>query len=159
LLQDPYGQWVISPDYDAQMLAAAVAKHEGFRYAPDPTLWWKQSRSSERDWLLVTTQYVNRSLLDSIQEGMVEGDTLLICCKAFDQKCAALHPAICVKKIPNLLVNRCEYGRDDYSLHIVNVPVDAPEADEWSSNPAEAPAAMGRKIAKQMPDDQQGKLF
>lgn len=160
LRQDPYGQWVISQEYDAQMLAAAVAKHEGFRYDPDAALWWKQSRSSERDWLLVTTQYVNRPLLDSIAESMAEDDTLLICCKAFDKNSAALHPNISVKKIPNLLVNRCEYGRDDYSLHIVNVPVDTPEADAWSPpDPTDDSAPGGRKTVKKLTDHQQGKLF
>lgn len=159
LRRDPYGQWVISPEYDAQMLAAAVAKHEGFRYEPDAQTWWKQSRSSERDWLLVTTQYVNRPLVDSIQESMAEGDTLLICCKAFDQKCGTLHPNITLKKIPNLLVNRCEFGRDDYSMHIVNVPVDIPETDDWLPDPAEDTTKIGRNIARQSPDNQQGKLF
>jgi adenine-specific DNA-methyltransferase len=139
LLQDGYGQWVINPEYNAPMLAAAVAKHEGFRYEPDPALWWKQARSAEKDYLLVTTQYVNRPLLDAVRADMAEGETLLICCKAFDAPCARLYPEISVKKIPNLLVDRCEYGRDDYSLHIVNLPNEPnPPEDPEPARPAEA---------------------
>lgn len=34
LNKDKYGQYVISKEYNADMLAAAVAKNEGFKYAP-----------------------------------------------------------------------------------------------------------------------------
>ncbi len=146
LQKDRFEQWVIHPEYDAQMLAAAVALHEGYRYAPDPNLWWKQSRGSEQDYLLVTTQYVNRPLLDGIREDMEEGDSLLVCCKAYDRACAGLHPAIRLKKIPNLLAGRCEYGRDDYSLHIVNLPKEEEETPEenWPAA-AESPQKAAKK--------------
>ena len=35
LNHDKYGNLVINKEYNADMLAAAMAKHEGFVYAPD----------------------------------------------------------------------------------------------------------------------------
>lgn len=37
--EDPFGEAVINPDYDADMLAAAMALHEGFTYQPDSELF------------------------------------------------------------------------------------------------------------------------
>ena len=37
--RDPFDEYVINGDYDANMLAAAVALHEGFRYQPDDSLF------------------------------------------------------------------------------------------------------------------------
>ena len=37
LEKDKWDNWVISKEYNAAMLAAAMAKHEGFVYNPDET--------------------------------------------------------------------------------------------------------------------------
>ena len=36
--------------------------------------------------------------------------------------CKNRFPNITIKKIPQMLLNRCEFNRDDYSLNIVNLP-------------------------------------
>ena len=41
LNKDKYNQWVINPDYNAQLLAAAMARHEGFTYSPNESIVWK----------------------------------------------------------------------------------------------------------------------
>ncbi|MBU0653416.1 MAG: site-specific DNA-methyltransferase, partial [Proteobacteria bacterium] len=41
LEKDKWDNWVISKEYNAAMLAATMAKHEGFVYNPDETLYWK----------------------------------------------------------------------------------------------------------------------
>jgi adenine-specific DNA-methyltransferase len=56
LKKDKYGNWIIDERYNADMLAAAMAKHEGFRYSPDPEIYWKQGRSTEKDYIFTTTQ-------------------------------------------------------------------------------------------------------
>ena len=47
--------------------------------------------------------------------------SLLICCTAF--RC---NPSQCLnltlKKIPNAVLTRCEWGKDDYSLAVANLP-------------------------------------
>ncbi|MDO9585627.1 MAG: site-specific DNA-methyltransferase, partial [Syntrophales bacterium] len=55
LEKDKWGNWVISKDYNATMLASAMAKHEGFIYNPDETFYWKQGKSTEKDYIFTTT--------------------------------------------------------------------------------------------------------
>ena len=50
--EDPFGEYVINPDYDADMLAAAVALHEGFAYQPNSDMFWKQSLGNEKSYFI-----------------------------------------------------------------------------------------------------------
>ena len=45
--KDGFDEYVINKEYDADMLASAVALHEGFTYAPDSEIFWKQSKGNE----------------------------------------------------------------------------------------------------------------
>ena len=108
-------------------MAAAMAKHEGFRYQPSEELYWKQGQSTEKDFIFTTTQFMTVETLDRIHEQMAEGESLLICCKSFSEACRRRYPGITVRKIPQMLLGRCEFGRDDYSLSIVNMPRDPNE--------------------------------
>jgi adenine-specific DNA-methyltransferase len=61
---------------------------------------------------------------------MREGESLLICCKAYQQECKNKYSNITIKKIPQMLLGRCEFGKEDYSLNIVNMPIeDRPEIE------------------------------
>ncbi|CAG1022522.1 partial DNA adenine methyltransferase YhdJ, partial [Patescibacteria group bacterium] len=51
LKKDKHDNWIIDERYNADMLAAAMAKHEGFRYCPDEHIYWKQGRSTEKDYI------------------------------------------------------------------------------------------------------------
>lgn len=124
LKQDKFGNWVISQEYNADMLAAAMAKQEGYKYQPHESSYWKQGQSSEQDFIFTTTQFLTVEALDSIKDEMQPGETLMICCKSFQKECKGKHSNITIKKIPQLLLGRCEYGREDYSLNIVNLPLE-----------------------------------
>lgn len=124
LKQDKFGNWVISSEYNPDMLAAAMAKQEGFTYLPHDDKFWKQGNSSENDYIFTTTQFMTVETLDSINDDMQEGESILICCKAFQKECKSKYPNITLKKIPLILLNRCEFGKDDYSLNIIKVPID-----------------------------------
>jgi adenine-specific DNA-methyltransferase len=124
LKQDKFGNWVISQEYNPDMLAAAMAKQEGFTYLPNEDKFWKQGNSSENDFIFTTTQFLTVKTLDSIYDDMSEGESLLVCCKAFQKECKNKYPNITLKKIPQMLLNRCEFGKDDYSLNIVNMPTE-----------------------------------
>jgi len=119
---DKYGNWVISKEYNANMLAAAMAKQEGFKYNPDEHVFWKQGRSSEKDYIFTTTQFMTVEMLDKINDEMQPDENLLIACKAFHADCEHKYTNISIKKIPQMLLGRCEFGKDDYSLNIVNMP-------------------------------------
>lgn len=123
LNKDKYGQYVISKEYNADMLAAAVAKHEGFKYAPSAEQFWKQGQSSETDYIYTTTNHVGAELLSGIAQDMKAGESLLVCCKSFDSGLSARFANITVKKIPAAILGRCEFGKDNYNLNIINPPV------------------------------------
>lgn len=111
LKQDKFGNWVISQEYNADMLAAAMAKQEGFKYQPHESTYWKQGQSSEQDFIFTTTQFLTVEALDSIKDEMQPGETLLICCKSFQKECKGKFGNITIKKIPLMLLGRCEYGK------------------------------------------------
>ena len=54
LRKDKFGNWIIDENYNADMLAAAMAKHEGFKYSPDENIYWKQGGSTENDFIFLT---------------------------------------------------------------------------------------------------------
>lgn len=121
--KDAFDEYVINEDYDANMLAAAVALHEGFHYQPDGELFWKQSVGNENSYLFVTTRHLNSTYLDSIKDTMEDGEYLIIACRSFDRGLDKAYDNIAVKKIPQMLLERCEFGKTDYNLNIVHPPM------------------------------------
>ncbi|PAC32743.1 hypothetical protein CEJ87_17070 [Caldifermentibacillus hisashii] len=129
LEKDKYGNWVISKQYNAEMLSEAVCKLEGFKYNPDKNVYWKHGQSTENDYIFVTTQFVNQQLADDIADQMKEDETLLVCCKAFNVNQEDF-PNITFKKIPQSVLEKCEFGRDDYSLNVENLPMMEKEPEQ-----------------------------
>jgi adenine-specific DNA-methyltransferase len=142
LEKDRWGNWVVNKQYNAAMLAEAMCKHEGFTYAPSDTVYWQHGHSTERDFIYVTTQTLNRDQLVALAEEVGDERTLLICCGAFRGSVADF-PNLTLKKIPNAVLNRCEWGRDDYSLQIASLPAaePAPDGDAEATPPARAKRA------------------
>jgi adenine-specific DNA-methyltransferase len=117
LEKDAWGNWVISKEYNAAMLAEAMCKHEGFTYAPSDTFYWQHGHSTERDFIYVTTQTLTHQQLAHLADEVGDERTLLVCCAAYRANPDAF-PNLTLKKIPNAVLNRCEFGVDDYSLKI-----------------------------------------
>lgn len=120
---DLFSEYVINPDYDANMLAAGVALHEGFTYQPDSMLFWKQSIGNENSYLFVTTRHLSSAYLDSIKDTMVDDEYLVIACRSYDRGLDKAYPSIIIKKIPQMLLDRCEFGKTDYNFNIVHPPM------------------------------------
>lgn len=126
LSKDKWDNWVINKDYDANMLAAAVCKHEGFTYSPSETEWWAHGYSTETDFIYVTTQTLTEEQLLALSEDVGIDRTLLVCCAAFKASSAMLNDKLSnltLKKMPHALLSKCEWGKDDYSLNISKLPV------------------------------------
>jgi adenine-specific DNA-methyltransferase len=158
--KDKYGTEIINPQYNANMLAAAMAKQEGFRYQPDENNYWKQGMSSEKDFIFTTTQFVTVAMLNKLAEELQPGESLLVCCKSFAKGCANRHTNITIKKIPQMLLGRCEFGKDDYSFNIVNLPHDNDDFDMEDSEESKEPKPEKKsKAKKQKDDDTQSSLF
>ena len=131
LATDRWGNLVINPAYDAAMLSAAMCKLEGFAYAPSEALWWQHGHSSERDFIYVTTQTLSAEQLDALAEEVGAERSLLVCCGAYRgvpaAQAAQRWPQLTIKKIPKMVKDRCEWGHDDYSLNVANLPMAAPK--------------------------------
>lgn len=130
ILEDDFGEMVINKEYNADMLAAAVALHEGFTYAPDKEKFWKQAKANESSYLFTTTRCITQQFLESIHSTMDEGEFLIIACKSFMSGVDKLYSNISVKKIPQMLLENCEFGKDDYALNIVHPPVYEDDEEE-----------------------------
>ncbi len=155
LNQDRFGQWVINKEYNPDMLAAAMAKHEGFRYAPHEQTYWKQGQSTERDFIFTTTTLLTVESLDRIYEEMHPEESLLICCKAFQAECENRYPNITLRKIPSLLLGKCEFGKEDYSFKIVNLPEELrPEREESDEVPFQVEEPASPKKSDKAPGQQ-----
>jgi adenine-specific DNA-methyltransferase len=124
LEQDRWGNWVINKQYNAAMLAEALCKLEGFTYAPSDTLYWQQGHSTERDFIYVTTATLNHAQLQQLADEVGPERSLLVLCAAFRGN--REYPSLTIKKIPRQVLSRCEWGHDDYSLRVENLPK-APE--------------------------------
>ena len=139
---------------NAAMLAEALAKLEGFNYAPSETHWWRHGHSSERDFIYVTTQNLSAEQLQALSDEVGPEQSLLVCCAAFHgvtaAKAAERWPNLTLKKIPKMVLARCEWGHDDYSLNVANLPMAEPEPKAPSPQPSPA-RWRGRKTAR-MPD-------
>ena len=127
LEKDKWGNWVINKEYNAAMLAEALCKLEGFTYAPSESLWWQHGHSTEQDFIYVTTQNLSVSQLQALAEEVGEGRSLLVLCSAFRGisavKAAERWPNLTIKKIPKVVLSRCEWSHDDYSLNVQNLPM------------------------------------
>ena len=141
LQKDRWGQWVINREYNPEMLAEALCKLEGFSYAPSQEFYWQHGHSSERDYIYATTQSLNPEQLQILSDEVGPDRTLLVCCSAFRGN-ADRFPNLTVKKIPKMVLGRCEWGHDDYSLNVENLPQVPP-------SPPIAPAQAGEQSLQQ----------
>jgi adenine-specific DNA-methyltransferase len=158
IVEDEWGNPVINKEFDGAMLAEAVCKLEGFRFAPDAEVYWRQGQSTENDFIYVTTQFMSKEMLTKISDEVGPDKSLLICCSAF--RCSVNEfKNLTVKKIPQAVLNKCEWGHDDYSLEVDNLPEASPEylaAQAQQSKPTKKKPA--RKFGKDK-DNRQRTLF
>jgi len=130
LVNDQWGNPIINPEYNAAQLAEALCQLEGFTYAPSETCWWQHGCSGERDFIWVTTQHLSAAQLQALSDEIGAQQSVLVFCPAFRgvsaAKAAERWPNITLKKIPKAILKRCEWGHDDYSLNVANLPMAAP---------------------------------
>lgn len=145
IVNDRWGNPVINPEYNAAQLAEALSKLEGFTYAPSEMHWWQHGHSSERDFIYVTTQNLSSEQLQALSDEVGSDQSLLVCCSAFrgvtGPKAAERWPNLTLKKIPKMVLAGCEWGHDDYSLNVANLPMAKPDPEE----PAAAAEADNKK--------------
>lgn len=129
IVKDKFGLEVINKEYNPEMLAEAVCKLEGFTYAPSEVDWWDHGYSTETDHIYVTTQSLSVDKLEALSEEVGSDQTLLVMCGAF--RCEAGRFAnLTLKKLPKAILDKCQFGQDDYSLNVANLTDDASADDD-----------------------------
>lgn len=151
LEKDQFGNWVISKEFNPAMLAEAMCKLEGFTYAPSDTVYWQHGHSTETDFIYVTTQTLTREQLQKLSDEIGEGRSLLVMCGAFRVKNLDGFPNLTVKKIPKAVLNRCEWGKDDYSLEVNNLPMKPAEEQTEDATSAQKPRSKEERRASAQP--------
>jgi adenine-specific DNA-methyltransferase len=136
LEKDKWGNWVISEKFNATMLAEAVCKLEGFVYAPSDVVYWQHGHSTERDFIYVTTANLSHDQLQQLSDEVGGERSLLVVCSAFRGRKDG-YGNLTVKKIPKAVLSRCEWGRDDYSLKVENLPKAPPPKGQMELIPAD----------------------
>jgi adenine-specific DNA-methyltransferase len=139
LQQDQFGNWIINKKYNAELLAQAVCKVEGFTYAPSESIYWQQGHSTERDFIYVTTQTLTRQQIEALAEEVGPNRSLVIYCHAFRVKKLDEFPNLTLKKLPKAVLDKCEWGKDDYSLEIKALQPAAPQPDDTPPPPRKKP--------------------
>lgn len=161
IVNDKWGNQIINPDYNPEMLAEALAKLEGFTYMPSENHWWQHGYSSENDFIYVTTQSLSVEQLQVLSDEVGAGRSLLICCSAWRgitaDQAAERFPNLSLKKIPKMILKRCEWGHDDYSLNVANLPIAEEEPEPRSSE--NHTSANAEPVRRKSAVENQGGLF
>ena len=161
IVNDKWGNQIINPDYNPEMLAEALAKLEGFTYMPSENFWWQHGYSSENDFIYVTTQSLSVEQLQVLSDEVGSGRCLLICCSAWRgitaDQAAERFPNLSLKKIPKMILKRGEWGHDDYSLNVANLPMVEEEPEPRSSE--NKTAAKTKPVKRKSAVENQGGLF
>lgn len=145
LEKDSFGNWIINKQFNPCMLTEAICKIEGFRYAPSDSVYWQHGHATETSYIYVTTQTLSREQLVHLSEEVGDRRSLLVMCSAFRVKDTQGFENLSIKKIPKTVLSRCEWGKDDYSLEIRNLPMTNPETDTRSLG---APKLINRETRK-----------
>jgi adenine-specific DNA-methyltransferase len=122
IVKDENGFEIISDKYDATMLAAAVAKLCGYRFAPREDNPYIHGVNNVGGFIFVTTQYITAPLLGEIAKHFSDTQSLVICASAFQVGIKNNFPNIKLRKIPQSVLSKCEYGADNYNLNVVELP-------------------------------------
>jgi len=138
LIKDKFGWEVINKEYNAEMLVQAMCKLEGFTYAPSDTLYWQHGYSTESDFIYVTTQSLTAEQLQALNDDVGSERSLLVLCSAFKGN-AERFPNLTLKKIPKAIKDKCEWGHDDYSLNVENLPIADREEEKPKSKKSKQP--------------------
>ena len=150
LEQDRWGNWVVNKNYNPAMLAEALCKLEGFTSAPSDSQWWNHGYSSEQDFIYVTTQNLSHQQLEELSDEVGGDRSLLVCCTAFRGKSDQFQN-LTLKKIPKMVLSRCEWAHDDYSLNVANLPMAALSSSAASTELESQTLATPAKKTEQKP--------
>jgi hypothetical protein len=135
--------------HSSRRLEVECRRNVELMWLPSDELYWQQGRSTENDFLYVTTQTLTRDQLAKLSDEVGDNRSLLICCAAFRGR-ADSFPNLTIKKIPSAVLAKCEWGHDDYSLNVANLPkvVPTPEVIPTDTERTLTPKQVRRRAAQ-----------
>ncbi len=133
---------VANTPWDLVVIDEALCKLEGFTCAPSDAVYWQQGYSIECDFIYMTTASLSHEQLQQLSDEVGPERSLLVLCTAFRGR--GDYPNLTVKKIPRQVLSRCEWGHDDYSLRVENLPK-APPVVESPLSPTLSREGRGSK--------------
>ena len=103
---------------------------KAFTYAPSEVHWWRHGHSSERDFIYVTTQNLSADQLQALSDEVGNDQACWSAARPSTGSPPPKHPErwpnLTLKKIPKMVLACCEWGHDDYSLNVANLPMAKP---------------------------------
>jgi adenine-specific DNA-methyltransferase len=129
IVKDNNGFEIISDKYNSTMLAAAVTKLCGYSFVTSDNNPYIHGVNNVGGFIFVTTQYVTAPFLGEIAKHFSDIQSLVICASAFQVGIKNNFPNIKLRKIPQSVLSKCEYGVTDYNLNVVELP-DFEETEE-----------------------------
>jgi adenine-specific DNA-methyltransferase len=85
-----------------------------------------------------------------LSDDVGEDKSLLVCCSAFKGN-ANRYRNLTLKKIPKMVLTKCEWGHDDYSLNVENLPM--------KQQPTPEPASAKMAVTSKLQSNPQTSLF
>jgi len=134
LQKDKWGNLVINKDYQPEMLAEAMCKHFNYTYAPSTEHYWMHGKATENAFIYVTTNSLTFDQLKALSDEVGDERSLLVCCMAYEAAGDNLMN-LTLKKIPRVVLDRCEWGKDDYSLKVAALPLQDEELEAADATP------------------------
>lgn len=134
LQKDKWGNLVINKDYQPEMLAEAICKHFNYTYAPSTEHYWMHGKATENAFIYVTTNSLTFDQLKALSDEVGDERSLLVCCMAYEAAGDNLMN-LTLKKIPRVVLDRCEWGKDDYSLKVAALPLQDEELEAADATP------------------------
>ena len=148
LKKDAWDNWVISKDYDPPKVAQAVCKLMGFVYQPErnPLL---DAGPFLRDRLYLCHHAKPHAGAAGSDFRRSWGRAHAACVLQGVPREPDAFPNLTIRKIPQAVLRKCEWGKDDYSLNVANLPEAPREPDEPEPAPKSGKKGGNGKAASQ----------
>ncbi len=127
---DEFGNQVIDSYFNDTKLIRAMCKLLNFEFKPSQSEYWKHGIGQGNNYIYVTTQILSVGIVQQIKSYLKPTESITICAKKFEPGCESIDSKIIVKKIPQSILNSCQFGKKEYLLPIREEIIDDTEESE-----------------------------
>ena len=128
---DEFGNPVIDVYFNETKLLKAICKLMNYTFIPSQKDYWKHGKGQGNNFIYITTQMLSVAMVQQIATHLKRSETLLICPKKFESGCEKVDERITIKKIPQLILKACHYGKREYLLPIKERAIEEIDEDDF----------------------------